>query len=475
MSSCQFYPVPLRSSGSPFISRTILLTRFLSQPRTRSSRNMKFLVSSLPLVGNIRPLQYIVRRLIENKHEVVWLMDEEFKEYVQASGAQIILTARLAEYNRVARHKTSGTREEEFDILKGRVAAQIDDYRRVLATFKADAVIISDYALGAQAIYDLGGLPYITVGVGPIYVMEKSHPVPGSGRLPPKHPNSSVSQAYHQMLGQDFSVYKPVAAIINEQRHRFRLKPVEFKNIIDCLYRSPFLHLHMSASTFEFPLPRTYSNIHFIGATPPTTSQGYEIPDWWSSILPGSIVVHISHGTIPVRANLIRDIRALSELEGVNFIITCPAVDGAFPDKSILPPNVYVEKIIPYRVLMPHLQVVVTRGGFGTVTSALTYGVPLVVCAERGERDDIGARVSAHRAGISMASATPGASSIRRAVQKVLKEDKYKNAAMAIAVEMNKGNRGVERGVQLIEQLVQFKKTVAAADSMLHEHGTTMM
>ncbi|KAL2045113.1 hypothetical protein ABVK25_012218 [Lepraria finkii] len=44
---------------------------------------------------------------------------------------------------------------------------QVEEYRRILKDFAADALIVDMIALGARATAELEGLPYITIGHNP--------------------------------------------------------------------------------------------------------------------------------------------------------------------------------------------------------------------------------------------------------------------------------------------------------------------
>ncbi|MGH3544565.1 MAG: glycosyltransferase [Mycobacteriales bacterium] len=43
------------------------------------------------------------------------------------------------------------------------------------------------------------------------------------------------------------------------------------------------------------------------------------------------------------------------------------------------PPHVRIERFVSQALLLPHCDLVITHGGFGTVTAALAHGLPLVL------------------------------------------------------------------------------------------------
>ena len=58
-----------------------------------------------------------------------------------------------------------------------------------------------------------------------------------------------------------------------------------------------------------------------------------------------------------------------------------------------LPANVHAEPFIPFGHLLPHVNVMVTNGGYGGTQFALAYGIPLVVAGETEDKMEVAARV----------------------------------------------------------------------------------
>ena len=66
------------------------------------------------------------------------------------------------------------------------------------------------------------------------------------------------------------------------------------------------------------------------------------------------------------------------------------------------PTNVRLERFIPHDVLLPHVDVMVTNGGYGGVQQALAHGVPLVVAGDSEDKPEVAARVQWSGAGINL-------------------------------------------------------------------------
>jgi UDP:flavonoid glycosyltransferase YjiC (YdhE family) len=61
--------------------------------------------------------------------------------------------------------------------------------------------------------------------------------------------------------------------------------------------------------------------------------------------------------------------------------------------------NVLFVEFLPYHLILPQLRLLITNGGHGSITQALSHGVPLL-CA--GQTEDTAARVSWAGAGIGL-------------------------------------------------------------------------
>ena len=94
-----------------------------------------------------------------------------------------------------------------------------------------------------------------------------------------------------------------------------------------------------------------------------------------------------------------------------------------------LPDNTFVAEYLPHDVLLPHVDVMVTNGGYGAVQRALIAGVPLVVAGNTEDKPEVASRVEYFGAGVNLRTGTPTAGEVRHAVRRVLQVDGYRTAA----------------------------------------------
>lgn len=62
----------------------------------------------------------------------------------------------------------------------------------------------------------------------------------------------------------------------------------------------------------------------------------------------------------------------------------------------------YAEKFLSFGNLLPHIDIMISKGSFATVQNTLAYGVPLIIAGETGEKMEVAARVKNVGAGINL-------------------------------------------------------------------------
>src|SRR4051812_31901243 len=70
-----------------------------------------------------------------------------------------------------------------------------------------------------------------------------------------------------------------------------------------------------------------------------------------------------------------------------------------------------------HSVLMPHVDVMITNGGYGGVQHAIRYGIPVVVAGESADKAEVAARVEYAGVGVNLRTAHPTPDMIAAAVR----------------------------------------------------------
>jgi len=211
---------------------------------------------------------------------------------------------------------------------------------------------------------------------------------------------------------------------------------------------------------FLDPAAYVHPVMHFLRPTPFDRSGAEALPAWVAG-LPERPTVYATLGTaFNQRPDLFAAVIAALRDEPVNLIVTVgrdmdPAQFGA------LPPNVHIERYIPQTLLFPRCAAVVTHGGFGTVLSALSHGLPLVVIPIGADQPANARRCTALGVGRSLAPAAVTPATVREAVRAVLDGPGYRRQAEGLRAEMA-ALPGPEYAVALLERLAVEQQPIVA-------------
>jgi UDP:flavonoid glycosyltransferase YjiC (YdhE family) len=209
---------------------------------------------------------------------------------------------------------------------------------------------------------------------------------------------------------------------------------------------------------FEYPRPDAPANLHFVG---PISASGSSAPrpGWWAD-LEGRRVVHVTQGTIANKdfGQLVGPtLQALADDDVLVVVST-----GGRPLDTLppLPANARAAVFLPYDDLLPRTDAYVTNGGYGGVQYALRYGVPIVASGGQEDKPEVGARIAWSGVGRRLKAVSPTPQEIRRAVQAVLHDGRYRAAAAAMAERMARSG-GLDALSRIVDDVVQRRAPAA--------------
>jgi UDP:flavonoid glycosyltransferase YjiC (YdhE family) len=187
--------------------------------------------------------------------------------------------------------------------------------------------------------------------------------------------------------------------------------------------------LQLSVPGFEYPRGDLPPSVAFVGPVLPRAVRDFDPPPWWGEMRRARTVVHVTQGTLD-NGNLDQligpTVEAFADDDGVVVVATVGRRAGQQITFAI-PSNAHVCEWIPYSALLPHVDVMVTNGGYGGVNHALSYGIPVVVAGESSDKAEVAARVAHTGVGINLRTAHPRARQIAAAVRSI--DDTHRQAA----------------------------------------------
>ena len=173
---------------------------------------------------------------------------------------------------------------------------------------------------------------------------------------------------------------------------------------------------------FEYPRHDLPEQVRFVGPLPEPRFETEALPDWWADTEGERPVVLVTQGTIAnddLTQLVVPTLLALADTDVL--VVAALGRDPSALDPLLdrIPDNVRVVEFVPFWLLLPHVDVMVTNGGYGATQQALRHGVPLVVGGDGEDKPFVAARVQASNTGVDLGTGRPSAEQIAHAVATV--------------------------------------------------------
>ncbi len=437
----------------------------------------RFLIGTIPLVGHVNPAMPIACKLVERGHEVWWYTGKAFQSKVEATGARYVPIVESFDFSTLKnipesllekRKSLQGIAQLKFDLkyffIDGAVGL-VKDYTDILREFPADLLLSDNFFLGASWVHEKGGPPWAAFGISFLSASSRDTAPSGLGMQPDASPlghlrNGCLNWLFQRILLRDLTVH------MNTARARVGLPPIQ-KDFFNALV-SPYLYLQGTVPAFEYPRSDLPPSVYFTGPFFPNPPTDFAPPTWWDDLQGDKPVVHVTQGTVANESDdlIVPTLQALAEEE-----MLVVATTGGKPIESIklasIPTNARIEQFIPHFHLLPHVDVMVTNGGYNGVQMALANGVPLVAAGQSEDKPEVCARVQWSGVGINLKTSKPTPTQIRDAVKKILASPHYQKKAQFIQAEIARYDAPTQAAT-LLEQL-------AATQQPVHENITAAM
>jgi UDP:flavonoid glycosyltransferase YjiC (YdhE family) len=409
----------------------------------------RFVLCTTPARGHTAPLEALAGRLVADGHEVVFFTTEHYRETVEATGARFAPFApeddahdlmvanpwRESSSNRGVRGVKDDLRRIFIDPLPG----QCRDLRAISQEFAADCIVVDSMFFGALplALGPRGARPALAcVGVMPLASSSRDTAPFGVAFQPATGPlrrarNTAMNWATQHLVLADI-----------QRLARRRLAeagaPGGFPgSIIDLQPKVVDAYLQATVNGFEYPRSDLPPSVRFVGPILAPSACDFEQPPWWHELENRPPVVHVTQGTLD-NADLGRLLLVTTRALASDDVLVVATTGGPDPTplRRGLPANVRLERFVPHDLLLPHVGVMVTNGGYGGVQQALANGVPLVVAGDSGDKPEVAARVQWAGAGINLHTGRPSQAMVAQAVRRVLARSSYRRRARALRAQI---------------------------------------
>jgi UDP:flavonoid glycosyltransferase YjiC (YdhE family) len=413
----------------------------------------RYVLCTTPAQGHTAPLLALARRLVYEGHDVVFFTTEHYRDKVAATGASFVpfaeeydahdLMVANPERESSSKRGVRGVKDDLRRIFIGPIPGQCRDLRAILEGAPTDGIVVDSMFLGAMPLA-LGlrhARPVLAcVGVMPYAACSRDTAPFGVAFQPGKGP---LARARNR--GLNWATEHGALADIQRFARR-RLAEAGWSGgfpgyFIDLQPKVVDAYLQATVAGFEYPRSDLAPSVRFVGPILAPPSSEFEEPSWWSELEAGRPVVHVTQGTLD-NADLDRLLLLTTRALARDDVLVVATTGGPDPEplRPRLPSNVRLERFIPHDRLLPHVDVMVTNGGYGGVQQALANGVPLVVAGDSEDKPEVAARVHWSGTGVNLRTGRPSPAMVARGVRGVLDRPTYRARARALQEQIAASN-----------------------------------
>jgi len=417
---------------------------------------MKILIASVGAAGHLNPLLGAAG-ILSRLHEVAVQTSDEYRPKVEAAGFRFIYEmpgAKTFAGTFIAEHPEYQTlppgKESTSWALQNYFAAKLPilaaSLQRALDEFPADVILADSTYFGTlpMLLGPRSKRPAIVhLGISVLNV--------GSGKNVPRRPGISDEELQIEREDRERIMLQPVQAAFNRALNELGLDPMPCP-VLEAMSLLPDLYIHPGVESFEYP--DSSSAVRYIGRLPIPAGQA-PLPQWWDKLDRTKRLVLVTQGTIANQdlGQLIGP--TLTGLAAEKDLIVL-ATTGDRPIEAIpvaIPANARVAEFLPFEQILPHIDLLITNGGYGTVNLALANGIPMVTAGMTEDKEEVSAHVEWAGVGIDLRTNQADPESVRRAAREVLDSSDYRIRAQARAREFANCNPE-ESLLSLIESCV---------------------
>jgi UDP:flavonoid glycosyltransferase YjiC (YdhE family) len=409
---------------------------------------MKILAVSSPITGHFNPLLVAAKILKNAGHDVSCYTSRLFREKVEAVGLRFFplpvdVDHDMRDINAAFPERQThvpGPAQLLFDmktIFADAIPSQFKGLKAILEDVPVDLVLYEQGFAGVLPLLLNSRSPRPAVaglGIGHLSLKREDGGTPGLGLPPAK--DQAQREEYRAIAHQvDASLLNPVRAYVDRHLHKLGAASLP-GSLFESMALLPDVYLQPCVPSLVYPLREPVSNLRFIGALFPEGS-GDVPPAAKAAKEAGRRVVLASQGTLANQdMGLLAApaIQALGNRDDLFILVTT----GGRPVDSIpvaLSKNSIVSPFLNFREVLPYVDVMVAFGGYGTVTQALSLGVPMVLAGLGEDKPENGGQVASSGSGIYLRTDTPTVEQVRDSVGQILSEPSYHANAKRLAAE----------------------------------------
>lgn len=407
---------------------------------------MRILFASMPFDGHFLPMTGPARHLSQQGHDVRFYAGPSYAAKLERLGLPHLPFRRAVEVNgdNLAQHfpeieRLSGPKRISFDLEKiffGNVQAHFHDIRELHAAFPFDVLVYDGAFYAAHLVVHKLGVPGYGIGAGPTPApTSPTAPPPFFGLTPATGP---VTRLKHRVVRRMVeSTTKNGIRSFNELLLREGLPAYE-RSVFDLPWDTATLFFQTGVPGMDFPRDDWPANHRFVGPLLPPRTSATDVLPFADRLAAAASVIVVSQGTVDNRDPdklLVPALTALARTD--HLVVACTGRRNRAELRERFPQdNVVVEDWVDFDLLLPHADLFICNGGYGSIMQALINEVPVLATGKLEAKNDINARLAFNGFGVDLRTEQPQRRDVAAGVHRVLGDPSFKRNVLRVAAEL---------------------------------------
>jgi MGT family glycosyltransferase len=419
---------------------------------TKALAGKKILFASMPAEGHVNPLTGLAKYLQAQGCDVRWYTGASYADKMTKLNIPLLPFRKAVDVNGAKledlfpeREKIKGqVKKLVYDMINvfiGQAPKFIDDMQEIRKEFPFDVVVAECTFTAIPLVKKVFKVPVVGIGIVPLTEVSRDLPPPGLGMTPSDSLTGRIKQSFLRFFTNEV-LFRKANQAAYEILDNYEV-PHQRTNIFDIAVKMSDIYLQSGTPGFEYSRSDMGRNVRFIGSLLPYSTGKKSIPWTDTRLKQYQSIVLVTQGTVEkdVEKLLVPTLEAFKDT-GTLVICTTGGSQTEELKKRFPHRNLIIEDFIPFDDVMPYANVYVTNGGYGGVMLGIENELPMVVGGLHEGKNEICARVGYFNLGINLGTEKPTPVQVKKAVDKILDDTKYKANVEQLSKEFNRYHPG---------------------------------
>ncbi len=411
----------------------------------------KILFACIPADGHFNPMTAIAIHLKTKGYDVRWYTGEGYKNKLHQMGIPYLpfrnaQELKIEEIDQMYpdRKKLKGIAHIKFDIINlfiNRMKGYYEDIAEIYDVFPFD-ILVCDNTFPGSIVKKKLNIPIASIGVVPLALSAPDIPLYGIGHQPATTFFGKRKQNFIKLMA-DKLIFDETRVAYNQLLRSLDLPEEENLTIFDVAPLQSDIFLQNGIPEIDYPRYNLPASIKYVGALQvQTNNKNQKIKKDWSTILDTSKkVILVSQGTVEKNLEKLI-IPSLEAFKDSNYIVLVATsyTDTKGLQKRYPQQHYYIEDFIAYDAVMPHIDVFIMNGGYGSALLSIKHGVPMITAGVNEGKNEICSRMDYSGISIDLKTEKPRVITIQNATEKILGTNKYLETIQTIQQRINSYN-----------------------------------